>query len=187
APGESPLPGQKSTKVGSGGRKELSPRRASQRLYALWGLFRGKVDRYRRPVAWPVRGRPSILVPATAVRPRLSTPVWARSGLYTGRRTVLPPLLRHGVRRHLGPALPLPGLPAPSADADRNRILERHAAIRPPGNRVHLHVRSWTAECFRSANLRLGDSGMDAAAERFLDRAGRRRQATGNGRASRVG
>ena len=58
-------------------------------------------------------------------------------------------------RGYLGSALPLPGLPAPPAHADRDRLLEPHAAIRPAGNRIHLHLRPWTVECGGSANLRV--------------------------------
>src|SRR6185295_14396220 len=119
---------------------------ASPRVYALLGLFRGQVDCRCRTIVWTVRRSPSILARARPTRLRLSGALWVRPGLYAGRRAVLPDLLRHAICRHLGSALPVPCLPATSADAHRNRILGPHAAIRPSGNRIYLHVRPWTAE-----------------------------------------
>ena len=54
----------------------------------------------------------------------------------------------------LGPALPLPRLPAPPAHADRDRLLEPHAAIRPAAHRIHLPLRPRNPERGRIADLR---------------------------------
>src|ERR1700674_5556810 len=98
--------------------------------YALLGLFRRQAGRGR---SGPVRSA-SVAEPAVAAEPQYTElrpgALRVRSAVHAGRYALVPVVLRRRIRCDLGPALPLPRVPAPATDAGRDRVVEPHAAVR---------------------------------------------------------
>src|SRR5579872_5394964 len=96
--------------------------------------------------------------------------VWARPGLHLDDDAVLPGGDGSDLGRDLGPTLPLPHLPAPSAYADPDRRLDAHPAG-PAAHRIYLPVRPRHAENRRGADHRPSGARLGAA-RRHVERTG---------------
>src|ERR1700676_3288600 len=98
--------------------------------YALLGLFRRQAGRGRSGSVWPA----AVAEPVVAAEPQYTElrpgALRVRSAVHTGRDGLVSLVLRRRIRGDLGPALPLPRVPAPAAHAGRDRVVEPHVAIR---------------------------------------------------------